>query len=372
MVAKQGNKIRLLQVTHDLAFGGLQKVVLNLCKNIDRDRFDVSVLCLRALGAYAEDVERLGIKVFMLPQPSNGTDYLSFIKAAEIFRREKVEIIHTHNTQPLIDGTIARMLSGVKRIVHTDHGRVFPDKKRYMVAERFASNFVSKFVAVSQSTADKLIKFEKIPPHKITVIENGIDELKYQDQAVLAETKSSFGLMGEGPVIGFISRLSPEKGGAVLLDAMPLVLRAFPEAQLVIAGEGPQRESLMAQVEKLGLERNICWLGPRRDVPAILKAIDLYVLPSISEGLPMGLLEAIAAGSPVVATNVGGVPSVIKDKFNGELVPKGDTVALSQRIVSVLSDAALAERYVQNSFDTVLGKYTASNMTRRYQELYLA
>ena len=121
-------------ITHDLAIGGLQQVVVNLCRTIDRDKFDVSVLCLRALGEFALEVEKLGIKVFFLPQ-KKGTDYFSFFKVAKILRREKIEVIHTHNTQPFIDGTIGALLSGVKTIVHTDHARSFPDKRRYMFTE---------------------------------------------------------------------------------------------------------------------------------------------------------------------------------------------------------------------------------------------
>ena len=115
-------------ITHDLAIGGLQQVVVNLCRTINRDKFDVSVLCLRTLGEFVPEVEKLGIKVFFLPQ-KKGTDYFSFLGVAKILRREKIEVIHTHNTQPFIDGTIGALLSGVKTIVHTDHARSFPIKE---------------------------------------------------------------------------------------------------------------------------------------------------------------------------------------------------------------------------------------------------
>ena len=128
-------KIRLMQITHDLAIGGLQQVVVNLCRTINRDKFDVFVLCLRAMGEFVPEVEKSGIKVFFLPQ-KKGTDYFSFLKVAKILRREKIDVIHTHNTQPFIDGTIGALFSGVKTIIHTDHARAFPDKKRYMFADR--------------------------------------------------------------------------------------------------------------------------------------------------------------------------------------------------------------------------------------------
>ena len=127
--------IRLMQITHDLAIGGLQQVVVNLCRTIDKSRFHTTVLCLRALGPLAGEIERLGIKVMLLPQKKTGTDYFSFLKVADILRKEHTQVIHTHNTQPLVDGTLGAILSGGRqRIIHTDHARQFPDKKRYMFA----------------------------------------------------------------------------------------------------------------------------------------------------------------------------------------------------------------------------------------------
>src|SRR5512139_4112376 len=143
-------KVRLMQITHDLAIGGLQQVIVNLCRTIDRERFDVSVLSLRHLGEFVPIVEKLGIEVVLLPQKQNSIDYLSFLKVAKILRAKKIDVIHTHNTQPLIDGTLGALLAGVKTIVHTDHSREFPDKRRYMFAEWLLSHFVYKMVGVSK------------------------------------------------------------------------------------------------------------------------------------------------------------------------------------------------------------------------------
>ena len=169
-------KIRLMQITHDLAIGGLQQVIVNLCRNIDKNRFHTTVLCLRALGPLAGEIEQLGIKVMLLPQKKTGTDYFSFLKVAAILRKERVEVIHSHNTQPLLDGTMGAILSGGRqRIIHTDHARQFPDKKRYMFAEWCMSHFVYKMVGVSEETTKNLRNYEKIPKKKLMTIKNGID-----------------------------------------------------------------------------------------------------------------------------------------------------------------------------------------------------
>jgi glycosyltransferase involved in cell wall biosynthesis len=154
-------KIKLMQITHDLKIGGLQQVVVNICKSIDRNIFDISVLCLRNLGGFVPEIEKMGIKVHLLPKKRNGVDYLSFLKVAKILRDQRVDIIHTHNTQPLIDGTIGALLSGVKTVVHTDHSREYPDKRRYMFAEWLISHFVYKIVGVSEPTSRDLIKYHE-------------------------------------------------------------------------------------------------------------------------------------------------------------------------------------------------------------------
>ena len=145
-----------MQITHDLGIGGLPQIVVNICKTVDRDRFDLSVLCLRGLGEFVPEIEKLGIQVILLPQ-NVGIDYLAFLKVAKILRDRKIDVIHTHNTQPLIDGTLGALLAGVKTIVHTDHSRQFPDKRRYMFAEWLMSHFVYKMVGVSHPTSHDLI-----------------------------------------------------------------------------------------------------------------------------------------------------------------------------------------------------------------------
>ena len=190
-----------MQITHDLAIGGLQQVVVNLCRTVDRDKFHTTVLCLRALGPLAREIERLGIKVILLPQKENGTDYFSFLKVAQILRKERIQVIHTHNTQPLLDGTIGAILSGgMQHIIHTDHARQFPDKKRYMFAEWCMSHFVDKMVGVSEQTTENLRKYEKISRRKLMTIENGIDGSRFQISIDKQAKRRELGIPPVGPV----------------------------------------------------------------------------------------------------------------------------------------------------------------------------
>jgi glycosyltransferase involved in cell wall biosynthesis len=364
-------KPHVMQITHDLAIGGLQQVVVNLCKTIDRNTFDISVLCLRNLGEFVPEVEGLGIKVFYLPQKQNGTDYFSFLKVAKILRQEKVDVIHTHNTQPFIDGTIGALLTGVKTIVHTDHARDFPDKKRYMCAEWLMSHFAHKIVGVSNHTSQNLIKYEKISPNKIITIMNGIDGSRYNITINKDKKKKELGIKKGGPIIGLGVRLSEQKGITYLLQAMPEVIKFFPDITLVIAGEGPCEDALKKDAIHLGIDQHVLFIGPRVDIPELLKLFDLYVLPSLWEGLPMVLLEAMAASCPIVATNVGGTSMVITHGVNGSLVRPKEPAHLASGIINLLSNEKLRQRYIDHGREVFNKNFCASVMTKKYEKLYL-
>ena len=362
-------KIRLMQITHDLAIGGLQRVVVNICRAIDRDAFDVQVLCLRDLGPFAADVERLGIKVGLLPQTGR-TDYFSFLKVARILRAERTDVIHTHNTQPFVDGTLGALLSGVRTIVHTDHAREFPDKRRYMLAERAMSLFAYRVVGVSDHTSANLEKYEKIATAKIETIPNGIDGSAFDIPVDREARRRGLGIPADAMVLGIGVRLSEQKGITYLLQALPEVVARVPRAVLVVAGEGPLEQDLKAEAERLALGSHVKFVGPRLDVPELLKVFDLYVLPSLWEGLPMVLLEAMAAGCPIVATGVGGVPSAIESGVNGLLVPPQNPAMLARAIVLLLNDEAARRRFALAGKQAFAARFSAETMTRRYERLY--
>jgi glycosyltransferase involved in cell wall biosynthesis len=362
--------IKLMHITHDLAIGGLQKVVVNICKTIDMSIFDVSVLCLRGMGEFVDDIEILGIKVFQIPHVNGKTDYFSFIKVAKILNKEKIEVIHTHNTQPFIDGTLGSLFSGVKTIIHTDHARIFPDKMRYMIAERLMSYFAYKVVGVSDHTSLNLIKYEKISSKKIITIENGIDESCFNIEIDKQEIKKKLGISIDGPVLGLCVRLEEQKGITYLLQAMPQIIKVKPNVSLIIVGDGKLKTELENEAVQLGIKEHVLFLGSRLDVPIILRLFDIYVLPSLWEGLPMVLLEAMAAGCPVVASDVGGVSKAITNAENGLLVFPGDPQQLADGIIKLLSDSKVRKMYGEKGIEKFKANFSAAKMTERYEKLY--
>ena len=359
-----------MQITHDLAIGGLQQVVVNICRTINRDKFDISVLCLRSLGEFVPEVEKMGIKVFYLPQ-KKGTDYFSFLKVAKILRREKIDVIHTHNTQPFIDGTIGALLSGAKTIIHTDHARDFPDKRRYMFAEYVMSKFAYRVVGVSEHTSANLINYEKISQAKVMTIWNGIYGPKYDIKIDRNKKRQELGIKNKGPIIGLGVRLTEQKGITYLLQAMPQVIKSFLDITLIIAGDGKLKSYFQNEAVELGIADNVLFLGTRLDIPELLNLFDVYVLPSLWEGMPMVLLEAMAAGCPVIATDVGGVFRVIDHKQNGLLVAPRNPDQFAKSIVKLLSDESLRRKYAQNGQSKFIDKFSADAMTRQYEKLYI-
>jgi len=363
-------KLRLLQITHDLDLGGLQQVVYNLCRTIDRSSFDVAVLCLRGKGRFAPDVESLGIPVYQLEQTPRGADYFAFKKVARLLRMLRIDVVHTHNTQPFVDGTIGALMAGVRTIVHTDHARSFPDKRRYMVAEWLMSQFAYRVVGCSTHTSQQLMTYEKISPRKICTIMNGIDGSRFDISIDKSALRRELGIERKGPIIGLAVRLCEQKGITYLLHAMPAILHRHPDTTLLIAGDGELAARLQAEARVLGLADHAVFCGARKDIPRILKLLDLFVLPSRWEGMPMVILEAMAAGCPVVATDVGGNSSAVINGETGLLVPAEDAAALAAAVCTLLDSEPLRREYALRARGRFLEEFTAEQMTRKYEILY--
>lgn len=364
-------RLRLLQITHDLDLGGLQQVIYNLCRTLDRNRFDISVLCLRAKGLFATDVEALGIPVYLAEQKEHGADYFAFRKVARLLRELRIDVIHTHNTQPFFDGTIGAVLAGVRTVVHTDHARAFPDKLRYMVAEWAMSLYAYRVVGCSEHTSQQLMRYEKISKRKIVTIPNGIDGSRFELTIDRQAKRRELGIHEQGSVIGLAVRLSDQKGITFLLQAMPRILAKHPDTTLLIAGDGDLRMDLERETQQLGIAARVKFCGPRKDIPELLKLLDLYVLPSKWEGLPMVILEAMAAGCPIVATDVGGNSTAVVDGVTGALVPPQDPGALADAIIRLLDSPDLQKSYAANGKNRFRERFSAETMARQYERLYL-
>ncbi len=361
---------RLLLVSQHMGIGGLERVVATIARNVDTEAFSPHVVCLRYKGAFGEALEREGVSVEVLPQDGK-TDYFAFRHLADVIRRESVDVIHTHNTDAFITGGLGRILARRPTVhIHTDHARPFPDRFRYHVAEHVLARLAYRVVGVSDHTTDNLARYEWIPRRKLVTIPNGIDPSPFDAPSSRAELCARLGVPPDVPLVGLGVRITDQKGIDVLLHAMPLVLQQVPETRVVVVGDGPDREALEHLSASLGLTESVHFLGARTDFVELVPALDVYALPSRWEGLPMVILEAMAARLAIVATDVGGVPNAVRHESTGLLVPSEDAESLASALVRALRDPELRQRLGAEARRVFDEEYSAEVMTRRYEALY--
>jgi glycosyltransferase involved in cell wall biosynthesis len=225
-------------------------------------------------------------------------------------------------------------------------------------------------VAVSGGTNEYLQREERVPAEKIRVVPNAISWPEISSDERVRSMLGELGAAGRSPVLGTVARLTEQKGQRYLLQSLAELRSRYPRLYCIFAGEGDAREELEALAARLGLEDHVSFCGNRRDVAVMLQGLDLFVLPSLFEGLPLALLEAMAAGVPVVATSVAGSREVVEDRVSGRLVPPADASALTEAIDGLLGDPDLARTMAINGRETVADRYTIGPVAEAYEGIY--
>lgn len=363
-------KINVMYLTGSLCFGGLERVIVNQCKAIDRSLFEPLVVCTDVKGELAPEVEAEGIPVIGLycTRRQFGCHTI-WREVRKIAMAHGTHIVHSHNTGPFIDAFLTVAFSPVV-LIHTDHARSFPDKRRYMLVERLVSLRADTVVAVSREAKNHLIRYEHISPRRITVINNGIDSERFDIRIDVGLKKKSLNLPDFDNIVGLCARLSEEKGAIHLIHAARHVLAQFPGTGFLIAGDGPMARELQARTWSAGLKNHVIFLGGRTDVPELLQLMDVYTLPSLREGLPLGILEAMAARRCIVASSVGEIPFVIRNGFDGALVPPGDHRLLADTIIALLRDPERRKSMGTSAHQRFLQYFTVQKMMQEYEAIY--
>lgn len=354
---------KVLHVLTDTNMGGAGRYLFNLLANWDYDRYEVVVACPKA-GELERQLKAKGIRVFALSGGENSLEFKHVGELMRIISEEKVDIVHTHAS---LAGRIAGKLSGC-HIVMTRHGlkKVKKDIVHRVGTAIMTRALTDNIIAISRAVKINLME-AGVPADMIKIIYNGLDLDKFKD--VKPRMRRDFNLTG-GPIIGTVARLVPEKGHEYAIKAMPGVIKEFPGAHLVIIGDGPLKENLQRMSEELGVDEHVSFLGYQVQVESLEADFDVFVLPSVSEGLGLALLEAMALGKPVVASEVGGIPEVVKNGISGLLVPPADEKALAQAIVSILSSKQRAYSLGEAARKAVYEKFSARVMVERTMEIY--
>jgi glycosyltransferase involved in cell wall biosynthesis len=360
------------RVTHILSsfgMGGQERVAFDLAVAQRRAGCRVTALSLAPPpdGPLAAELTAAGIEVERVARPRPGVDLKLVVRLARWLRAERVELVHTHNRMALIYGAPAARLAGA-RVVHTKHGNN-PRGGTRLIAGNLAGRLVDAFVAVSPETAAFARTRKEIDERKLVVISNGIEMSRFHpDPEAGVRVRQELGIDPAAWVVGTVGRIASEKNQALLVRAAAPLLG--PRARLIIAGDGPLLPALTELVGALGVAGFVHLLGARRDVPALLNALDVFVLSSDTEGLPLVVLEAMATGLPVVSTRVGGVPTVLDDGDTGYLVPVGDAAALRTQLAALAGDPQAGRACGARARSAAVTRFSAERMQRDYLALY--
>jgi glycosyltransferase involved in cell wall biosynthesis len=355
-------------VLSSLRIGGQEKMALELAGGqVDAgNRVMVVSLAPAPDGPLADAFRARGVSVHRVAKRA-GFDVGLPLRLAALFRRRGVAVVHTHNRQPLIYAAPAGKLAGAK-VVHTRHG---PGRgtRREQWLRRGAGFLLDAYVAVSPELATLARELGDCGDDKLKVIENGIDLGTFGGAAAeRGAARAELGIPPDAWVVGSVGRLAPEKVYPLLVRAAAPLLG--PLARLLLVGDGAEAGAIRAEVEARGVAPFTTLAGVRHDIPRLLAAMDVFALSSRLEGLPLCALEAMAAGLPVVATAVGGLPGLIEDGVTGFLVPSGDEAALARALAKLRGDPALARAVGEGGRAHVRRLYARDAMVRRYLDLY--
>jgi glycosyltransferase involved in cell wall biosynthesis len=308
-----------------------------------------------------------GIPVTMLRNDSS----LSVVRdLARLIRERQVSILHTHEFFMNTLGLVVSRWTGIP-VVATVHGKnYYTDRLRRRAAYRVVGKFASQVVAVSEDVRRLLVERIGIPIDRIRVVPNGVPVDEQPSGEKISVLRRSLGLEPDSRVVGTVGSLYPVKGHKFLIDGAPHVIRRFPHVIFLIVGRGGLREELEGHVQQLGVARHFRFLGHREDVRDLLALCDVFVLPSLSEGMPLALLEAMGAGVPSVATRVGGVSEVVEHGKTAMVVSPGNSQALADSINTLLEDRTLAKEMGESARQVVARRFCLTGMVQAYREIY--
>ena len=377
-------KTKVAYILTPITFGGAEKVSLNFLRHVDRESFDIRPILLTRPWEeepyFARKISELGygydtVPVALKPR-SNGRDPLRVPRVAcllySMLKKGSFDVVHTHGYFANICGLPAARLLGI-RTLSTCHGFISNDRKlkTYNRLDKYALRLCEMVIAVSDGIRNELVS-SGIKESKVAVIPNAAFSSIGEEELLARrhEKRLSLGFAPGDFVVGYLGRLSQEKGVNYLVDAVSEIQDSRSRVKLLIIGNGPERKALEQKVKTLGLDGRVVFAGFQEDTENWLSALDIFVLPSLTEGTPMALLEAMAVGVPVIATAVGGVPKVISDRVNGMLVSKGQPLELSEKIHMLQYNPDLKKKLALNGLNLIKEKYDIRSWSISIEQIY--
>lgn len=360
--------------------GGAQKYVFDLAKNLDKNRYEVAVASYgKKTDWLFENLEKEGIQTYPLKNLRRSInpiyDTLAIFEIKKLISSIKPDIVHLNSSKAGIIGSIASKKSNAK-VVYTAHGFVFNEpmsyiKKRiYIFAERLSSKYKDKVISISNFDYKTGLKNKIATKNKFAVIHNGIktDEFHFLSKS---DARKRLGLSEKEMVIGTIANYYKTKSLNRIIDAAKIITKQHKNTKFLLIGDGPEKEKLQRQIEDIGLLNNF-FIGPMKDAWSILKAFDVFVLPSSKEGMPYVVLEAMLAEVPIIATRVGGVPEMITNGENGFLVDSSDKTSeqLADKIKYYTNHKEIIPIFTNKGYRKILSDFTLNKMIQETEKIY--
>jgi len=366
-------KIKILYLTTSSKIGGAEQVILALAKNIDHALFDIEVCILSPKGALNEELDRLKVKNFALGIKNWFYVPGAVYKLYRLLKRKQYDIINTWLFHASVMGVFITLIKTspiIESRQYTDYMYKYNFKLK-QILDRIASHNVDHIIACSNAAKEVLTHYEKVDTRKITIIYNGtnIDEFRLYNINQRRQTRENL-KVEDKIVLSFTAHLRPAKGHQYLLEAISKIKNQYTNIVLLLIGEGVLRNELEALTRQLNIEDNVRFLGYRTDIPDILSATDIYVHSSVEEGFGISIIEAMAVGLPVIATNVGGIPEIITNGENGILVPPENPQALAEAISDLIEHPDKRKMFAEKGRQHITANFTNDIMAKKYMEVY--
>jgi glycosyltransferase involved in cell wall biosynthesis len=363
----------ICHVVHDLIVGGTQVLAAGLARQLG-ERYRFLFVCLDELGSLGRELHDEGFPIEILDRRP-GVDWRCSRRLAEIVRRERVDVLHAHQYSPFFYAAASRWFGSRPPVLFTEHGRAFPDypRRKRMLANRVLLRSRDRVMAVGEAVRQALIHNEGIAPKRVEVIYNGIPLERFAARLTASEraaVRAEIGVEPDDLVVIQVARLDYLKDHATAIRTIERVAGRWPTARLVLVGDGPERGKIEDLVRQRAMGENVRLLGQRADIPRLLAASDIVLLTSISEGIPLTLIEAMAAGRPVVSTGVGGVAEVVVDGQTGLLAPAGDDETLAEHILRLADDPGRRDRMRRSGRRRADELFSESRMHEAYHHIY--
>lgn len=360
-----------------LHIGGLENGLVNLINQMPRDRYRHAVICLKEYTDFRERIQDRNVPIYALNK-LNGKDPGMYVRLWRLLRRLRPDIVHTRNLAAM-DSVLSAFAAGVPCRIHSEHGwdvyDLYGKNWKYNLIRRACRPFINHYIALSRDIERWLATTVKVSPDKLSQIYNGVDTELFHPRGRSREmTSISEYFDSNSIVIGTVGRLAEVKDQLTLVRAFARLIEDTPcfrdRVRLALVGDGPMKQEVRSLVESTGLQ-DLTWMpGPRDNVNEILRSFDIFVLPSMNEGISNTILEAMATGLPVIATDVGGNPELVKCGKTGLLVPASDPEAMANAIKDYLDDPHMMRSHGRAARERVETSFSLETMVDRYMSIY--